>query len=72
MPLRDQSDTASAPAHVWGEWWRDGTGRWYTDYGLGLTPHNTNLGACNVIRGDGSIPQPACILPMGHGGNHYG
>lgn len=27
---------------------------------------------CDVMRGDGSIPQPTCILPVGHPGAHYG
>jgi hypothetical protein len=27
---------------------------------------------CDVMRGDGSIPQPTCILPVGHRGPHYG
>lgn len=27
---------------------------------------------CNVMRGDGSIPDAVCVLPSGHEGPHYG
>jgi hypothetical protein len=31
-----------------------------------------NLERCDVMRGDGSIPQDTCVLPVGHNGAHYG
>lgn len=36
-----------------------------------LPEWQSNLPSCDVMRGDGSIPQPTCVLPDGHGGPHY-
>lgn len=67
-PLR-QSERR--PVQLTGRYWKLGDGRLAEDYGRGLVPVE-NRGVCDVMRGDGSIPQSTCILPVGHEGPHYG
>lgn len=64
------TDRAGAE-HLTGPWWRLADGTLARDDGQKLTPVSAHP-VCDVMRGDGSIPQPTCILPAGHGGAHFG
>lgn len=67
----DRRRSLPGAVHLTGRWWRLPDGRFAEDYGRGLVAPVIQT-PCDVMRGDGSIPQPTCVLPVGHGGPHYG